>query len=74
MKKGLLILGIILLVLGVLGLSYDQITLKKSTNTEIGPFSLKYPKYQTYEIPRWLSGGMIVAGGILVILNLRKGK
>lgn len=71
MKKTLLILGIIFLVLGILGLSYDQITLQKTGQSEIGPFALKYPRYHTYHIPRWLSGGLIVIGGLLVIFNLR---
>ena len=71
MKRGLLILGIILLVLGILGLSYDQISLKKTGQTEVGPLTLKYPRYQSYQIPHWLSGGLIVAGGLLIIFNLR---
>jgi hypothetical protein len=72
MKKGVLILGIILLLLGVLGLCYDQITLKKTGQTELGPLSLKYPHYQTYNIPHWLSGGLIIAGGILILFNLKR--
>ena len=67
------IAGIVLIVAGVAGFllgsfSYNQDT----TAAKLGPLQLTVKEKKSVDIPRWLSGGAIVLGAILLVLGSRK--
>lgn len=66
------IAAIILIVGGVLGLSYGAFTYTSETHTaKIGDLELKVKERETVRVPLWAGVAAIVAGGVLLLVPRR---
>jgi hypothetical protein len=66
------ILGIVLIVAGVLGLSYGGFSYISETHrADVGPIHLAVTEHQTVNVPLWASLAA-VAGGLLLLVTARK--
>jgi uncharacterized membrane protein YdcZ (DUF606 family) len=62
------LLGIALIVIGVLGLLYENFSYTKETHeAKFGPFQFSVAEKENVNVPRWLSVGAIAAGSIVLI-------
>ncbi len=62
------IIAIILIVAGVIGLVYGQITYTKETHdAKIGPLEFQVKEKKTVNIPVWAGVGSIAVGVILLL-------
>ena len=62
------IAGIVLIIAGVVGLSYGGFTYtKESHNASLGPFSFSVKEKETINVPVWAGVGAVVAGAFLVM-------
>jgi hypothetical protein len=60
--------AIILIVIGLIGLVYQQFSFTKETaNAKIGPLELSLKEKETVNIPLWASLGAIGAGVVLLL-------
>ena len=60
--------AIILIVLGLIGLVYQQFSFTKETaNAKIGPLELSVKEKETVNIPLWASLGAIGVGVVLLL-------
>ena len=67
------IMGILLIVAGVLGLTYGGFTYTKETHdVKIGPLEMSIKDKETVNIPIWGGVGAIAIGGLLVVFGGRK--
>lgn len=67
------IVAIVLIVAGTLGLVYEQFSFTKETHqTKIGPIELSVKEKETVGIPKWLGGGAIALGVILLVVGRKK--
>lgn len=65
--------AILLIVAGVLGLTYGSFTWTKATHeTQVGPIALSLKERESINVPVWAGVGAIAIGGILLLLNGRK--
>lgn len=72
-KKGLLILGVLLLVGGILALVYGGFSYAKETHdAKLGPLELAVTERERVDIPQWLGVAAVVAGGALLYLGGRR--
>lgn len=72
-KKGLLILGVLLLVGGILALVYGGFSYAKETHdAKLGPLELAVTERERVEVPQWLGVAAVVAGGALLYLGGRR--
>ena len=72
--KGLLLIGIVLMVLGAVGLIYGGITYTKDKETaDLGPLSVSVEDKETLAMHPAL-GGLILVGGIVVTAIATKKK
>ena len=73
--KGIIILGVVLIILGVVALSYQGITYTtREKIIDIGPLQATTDKEKTIPLPPLL-GGLSLAGGVaLVIVGAMKSK
>jgi multidrug transporter EmrE-like cation transporter len=68
--SGTKILGIVLLVAGLLGLSYGHFEYTKETHEgQFGPFRFSVAEKETAVVPSWASILVIVAGVVLLVIN-----
>ncbi len=66
------IVAVLLIVVGIVGLTYGGITYTKTThNAKVGPFEMSIKDKETVNIPMWAGVGAIVVGGVL-LLSRRK--
>lgn len=66
------IAAIILIVAGVLGLTYGAFTYTSETHTaKIGDLELKVKERETVRVPLWAGVAAIVAGGVLLLVPRR---
>ena len=66
--KAQTIIGIILIVAGAIGLFYEQFTFTKDTHeAKVGPIELSVKEKETIDIPKWVGGGAILIGVVLLI-------
>jgi hypothetical protein len=66
------ILGILLLVGGLLGLSYGGFSYMTQTHrADVGPIHLSVSERQTVNVPLWASLAAVV-GGLLLLVTARK--
>jgi hypothetical protein len=71
--KLLMVAGIILIVVGIVSLSYNRITYTtKDTIAEIGPLQATAEREKSIALPPVLGGLMLVAGIGLVALGAKK--
>ena len=67
------IMGILLIVAGVLGLTYGGFTYTKETHdVKIGPLEMSIKDKETVNIPIWGGVGAIAIGGLLLVFGGRK--
>ncbi len=67
------IAGIVLIVAGVAGFLLGSVNYNQDTTAaKLGPLQLTVKEKKSVDIPRWLSGGAIVLGAIMLILGSRK--
>jgi len=65
--SALKIVAILLIVAGIIGLTYGGITYTKTTHsTKIGPLELSVKDKETVNVPVWAGIGAIVVGGVLL--------
>ena len=71
--KPLLLAGILLVVLGILALSYQRITYTKEEKiAEIGPLKATAEREKSIPLPPVLGGLALVAGAVMVVAGYRK--
>jgi drug/metabolite transporter (DMT)-like permease len=62
------IIGIILIVAGVLGLVYQQVSYtREAAQAKIGPLELTVKERETVNVPLWASIGAIGAGVVILV-------
>ena len=67
------IVGIVLIVAGTLGLVYRNFSYTKQTHeTKIGPLEFQVKEKETVNIPTWAGVAAIIAGGILLLVPIKK--
>lgn len=67
------IAAVVLIVAGVLGLTYGSFSYTKETQeVKLGPLELSVKEKQTVNIPVWAGVGAIVIGGLLLLLGSKK--
>jgi drug/metabolite transporter (DMT)-like permease len=67
------IVAIVLIVAGALGLVYEQFSFTKETHqAKIGPIELSVKEKETVSIPKWLGGGAIALGVLLLVVGRKK--
>ena len=63
------IAAIVLIVAGILGLTYGQFSYTKETHeAKIGPLELSMKDKETVNVPVWAGVGAIVIGGLLLLV------
>jgi len=68
--SGKKILGIILLVGGILALTYGGFNFTKKTHeAKLGPLQLEYKEKQHVNVPSWAGVAAIVVGGGLLLVG-----
>lgn len=64
------LVGVLLIVAGVLGLAYGNLSYTKQTHeVKLGPIEMSVKEKQTVNVPAWAGAGAIVAGVALLILG-----
>lgn len=67
------IIAIVLIIAGVLGLTYGGFSYTKDTTpVKVGPIALSVKKEETVNVPMWAGVGAIVVGGLLLVAGGRK--
>jgi hypothetical protein len=65
--KGMKLLGLVLLVLGILALAYGGFSYTKETHdASLGPIKVQVRDKETVNIPMWAGVAAAIAGGILL--------
>jgi hypothetical protein len=71
--KPVVIAGILLIVLGIISLSYNRITYTKEEKiAEIGPFTATAEREKSIPLPPVLGGLALVAGAGMIVVGYRK--
>jgi hypothetical protein len=71
--KPVVIVGVVLVLLGIVGLSYSRISYtSKETIAEIGPFKATKEKQESIPLPPVMGSLALVAGVGLIALGLKK--
>jgi len=67
------VVAIVLIVAGVLALTYGGFTYTKETHdVKIGPIEMSIKDKETVNVPVWAGIGAIVLGGLLLVFGNRK--
>ena len=70
--RGLKLLGVVLLILGVLALVYQGFSYTKdSREAKLGPLQLELKKKERVEVPQWVGVTLVLAGGALLLVSRR---
>ena len=65
--KGTQLTALLLIIVGVLCLTYGGFTYTKATHeTKIGPIEMSVTEKDTVNIPVWLGAGTLIAGVLLL--------
>lgn len=68
------IVGVILIIAGILGLTYGNFSYTKETHeANLGPLQITVKDKETVDVPTWVSVSAIVVGGALLLFG-GKGK
>ena len=71
--SALKIIAIILIIAGLAGLLYGQLTYTKATHeAKVGPFDFAVKEKRTVNIPRWAGAAAIIAGALMLFVPSRK--
>ena len=71
--RGIMILGVVLIILGVVALAWQGITYtKKEKVVEIGPLKVEAEREKTIPLPPILGGVAVAAGVVLVVVGARR--
>ena len=67
------LVAVVLIVAGVLGLTYGGFSYTKDTTVvKIGPLELTAKEKQTVNVPLWAGIGATVVGGLLLVMSSKK--
>ncbi len=66
------IFGMLLILTGVVGLIYPEITFKRTKTIKLGPVSVEEPHKQVLNISPYAAGGIIAGGVVLLFIGLKK--
>ena len=66
------IFGIILIIVGVIGLVYPEITLKRTKTVKLGPVSVEEPRKHVLTISPFVGLGIITGGVVLIYIGIKK--
>lgn len=65
--------AIVMIVAGILGLSYGSFSYtKKTEEVKLGPIELSVKEKKTVNVPVWVGAGLIVLGSGLLIVGNKK--
>lgn len=68
------IAALVLILAGILGLTYGSFTYTKETHeTKLGPIELSVKEKETVNVPVWIGVGAILIGGALLLSVKNKG-
>ena len=68
------IAAIVLIVAGVLGLTFGGFTYTKDThNADLGPIHMTMSERERVNVPMWAGIGAILVGGGLLVMGRRRG-
>ena len=68
------IVAVLLIVAGLLGLAYGGFSYTKDTTVvKLGPIEVSAKERQTVNVPIWVGVGAILVGGLLLVLDRKKG-
>jgi len=71
--NGIKILGIIVIIAGIVGLAVGSFTFTKETHdAELGPIEISVKDKERVNIPIWAGVVAIVAGGLLLVVPMKK--
>lgn len=71
--KGLRLLAVVLLVLGVLALVYQGFSYtEKKHEAKVGPLQFEVNKKERVEVPTWVGVALVAAGGGLLLVRGRR--
>ena len=72
-KKGLLLLGVVLMVGGILALVYGGFSYPKETHdAKLGPLEFEVTERERVHVPQWVGIAAIAVGGGLLYLGGRR--
>ncbi len=67
------IIAIVLIVGGILGLTYGSFSYTKNTEqVKLGPIEMSVKEKQTVNVPVWVGVGAIALGGLLLLFGNRR--
>ena len=70
--NGLTIVGALLIILAIIGLTLGGVSYKDKDTTEIGPIDVTTTDTEHVRIPKALSIAGLVVGGVLVLAGMRR--
>ncbi len=66
-------LGLVLIVAGILALTYDGFSYTKDTTAlKLGPVELSVKEKETVNIPLWVGVCAVLVGGFLLVVGRKK--
>jgi hypothetical protein len=72
-RNGIRVVGVVLLVLGIGGLVYNQFSYTKDeTKAELGPIEIKVEERKSVAIPQWLAVATLAVGAALALAPVKK--
>jgi uncharacterized membrane protein YidH (DUF202 family) len=71
--RGMVIIGVILIALGVIGLVAGGVSYTKDKDTaDLGPIDISVEEKERVAIPRAVSIGAVVAGVVVLLMGMRR--
>jgi len=72
-KNALRIAGMVLIVVGILGLTFGSFSFTKETHeAQLGPLTIEVKDKQAVNVPVWAGVASIVIGGALLFFAVKK--
>lgn len=66
------ILGMMLVIVGIAGLVYTEITFRRTKTIKLGPVSIEEPLKKVFNVPPLIAIGLIGGGVILIYIGIKK--
>ncbi len=70
LHKILVLVWVLVFVLGLMGLVYTEVSIRRTTGTRIGPFELHPPDSLSLRIPKPLALGLLLIGSGMTIYTI----
>jgi len=70
--NGITIVGIVLIALAIIGLTFGGVSYNDRDTTEIGPIDVTVTKKERIHIPPALAIAGLIGGGLLVMVGMRR--